>query len=164
MDTAYDEPSALSWTDGLYGGLAAAVLYTVFETIVAGAFEHRAGFSDLGAFYASAVVGAKADPNNGFCVALGYLAFIVVASLCGIVYSLVALRVGSMVRTPTSLVWGLVYGLCVWLVLANIVVPMLGMNNTQPLWEALVGSAIFFGYPISECVTLLVSSRSRSSL
>jgi len=163
MDQTYDGPAPLNWTFGLVGGLVAAVVYTLFETFVAGSFEHRASFSEIGAYYASSVAGAKADPQNGLFVALGYAIFVLVALFCGILYTMIALRIGSMVRTPTSLVWGLLYGLCIWLVLANLVVPVLGMTNTQPLWEALVGSTICFGYPISECVTLLVSSRSRSA-
>jgi uncharacterized protein (DUF2062 family) len=50
--------------------------------------------------------------------------------------------------------WGLAYGLLVWFVLNDVLVPVLGAVNVQPLWEGLVGTVLFYGVVLSELTTL----------
>jgi hypothetical protein len=143
------------WTTGLYGGLAAGVVFLLFVFIVRGALFHDTTLAEWFAFLASAFLGTRAQASNFWAVAFGLGLHFLGSAGFGILYALVTRLFPSMLHSPGSLVWGLGYGLCVWLVLANMVVPTLGMTDTQPLWEALVGSAVFYGWPISESVAFL---------
>jgi len=152
MAVAAERPRRARWTTGLYGGLAAGVVFLLFVFVVRGAIFHDTTLAQWFAFLASAFMGDKANPSSMLVDAFGAGLHFLGSAVCGIVYATLARVFPSMLRSPTSLVWGLAYGLAVWLVLANVIVPVLGMNDTQPLWEALVGSAVFFGWPISETV------------
>ena len=57
-------------------------------------------------------------------------------------------------RAPASVLWGLAYGLFVWWILNDVVVPVTGVVNVQPLWEGLVGTVLFYGVVLSELTTL----------
>ncbi len=58
----------------------------------------------------------------------------------GIVYGVLATRFASMRRAPGSVLWGIGYGLVVWWLLNDLVVPLTGADNVQPLWEGLLGT------------------------
>jgi hypothetical protein len=143
------------WTTGVYGGLGAGVVFLLFVVVVRGAIFHDTSLAGWFAFLASAFLGQRASTPNLLNAAFGGGLHFLGSALCGIVYAGLARFFPSMVRSPTSLAWGLAYGLGVWAVLANVAVPVLGMTDTQPLWEALVGSAVFFGWPISETIAFL---------
>jgi hypothetical protein len=154
MDAAVERPRRARWTTGLYGGLAAGVVFLLFVFVVRGAFLHDTTLADWFAFLASAFLGASAKPSlfvDAFGAGLHFLG----SAVCGMLYAFFARLIPGMIRSPGSLIWGLLYGLAIWAVLANVVVPALGMTDTQPLWQALVGSAVFFGWPISETIALL---------
>jgi hypothetical protein len=133
----------------------AGVVYLLFIFAVRGAMFHDTTLAQWFAFLASAVMGDKANPSSLLVVAFGAGLHFLVAAVAGIVYATLARVFRGMTRSPTSLVWGLAYGLAIWGVTANVIVPMLGMTDTQPLWEALVGSSVFYGWPISETVAFL---------
>ncbi len=48
-------------------------------------------------------------------------------------------------RAPTSVLWGVGYGLFVWWALNDVAVPVSGAVNVQPLWEGLVGTVVCYG-------------------
>lgn len=154
MDAAVERPRRARWTTGLYGGLAAGVVFLLFVFVVRGALFHDTTLTDWFTFLASAFLGASVKPSL-FVAAFGAGLHFLGSALFGMLYALLARIFPSMIRSPSSLVWGLAYGLGAWAVLANVVVPALGMNDTQSLWEALVGSAVFYGWPISETVAFL---------
>lgn len=155
MEAAADRPRRARWTSGLYGGLGAGVIFLLFVFIVRGAIFHDTTLAEWFAFLASAFLGDRANPSNMFVAAFGAGLHFLGSAIFGMLYALLAKIFPAMIRTPASLVWGLAYGLAIWLFLANVLVPALGMYDTQPLWEALVGSAVFYGWPISETVAFL---------
>lgn len=148
-------PRRARWTTGVYGGLGAGVVFLLFVVVVRGAIFHDTTLADWFTFLASSVLGSRAVSSNMFVLAFGGGLHFLGSVIFGIVYAYLARIFPSMIRTPTSLIWGLAYGLGIWALLANVIVPVFGMSDTQPLWAALVGSAVFYGWPISETVAFL---------
>jgi len=155
MEAAAERSGRVRWTTGLYGGLAAGVVFLLFVFGVRGAIFHDTSLAQWFAFLASAFMGPSANSSSLLVDAFGAGLHFLGSAVCGMIYAMLARIFPSMVRSPGSLAWGLAYGLIIWGVLANVVVPALGMNDTQALWEALVGSAVFYGWPISETVAFL---------
>ena len=155
MEAVAERPRRARWTTGLYGGLAAGIVFLLFVFIVRGAIFHDTTLAQWFAFLASAFLGDKANPSSLLVDAFGAGLHFLGSAICGIVYASMARVFPSMIRSPSSLVWGLAYGLAIWAVLANVIVPVFGMTDTQALWEALVGSAVFYGWPISETVAFM---------
>lgn len=144
------------WSDGLFGGLIAGVTSALFYAVVAVAWLHE---TTLGAFFAQiaqALPPFHAAAEGPLLVALGAVLHLLVAGAFGIVYTSAAAKLPSMQRAPTSVLWGLSYGLVVWLVLNDIVVPLTAAENVQPLWEGLLGSVVFYGVVLSEYTTVVV--------
>lgn len=144
------------WSDGLFGGLIAGVTSALFYAVVAVALLHE---MTLGAFFAQ--IAQALPPFHGAPVApplavLGVFLHLLVAGAFGIVYTSLAARLPSMQRAPASLLWGLSYGLVVWLILNDVVVPLTAAENVQPLWEGLVGTMVFYGVVLSEYTTLVI--------
>lgn len=142
------------WIDGFYGGLIAGVTSALFYAVVAVARLHDA---TLGGFFAQipqALPPFHAAPASAVLVVLGIVLFLLLAAAFGIGYALLARRLPSMWRAPTSVLWGLAYGLLVWFVLNDVLVPVTGARNVQPLWEGLVGTVLFYGVVLSEVTTL----------
>lgn len=153
MEAAAERPHRARWTTGLYGGVGAGVVLILFILIVRGALMHDTTLPGWFAFVASGLVGS--GPASKVAVAFGAGLYFLTAAISGIIYAFFARIVPALIRSPGSLIFGLLYGLCVWLVLANVVVPALGMTDTTPLWEALVGSMVFFGWPMAELIAVL---------
>jgi hypothetical protein len=57
-------------------------------------------------------------------------------------------------HAPTSVIFGLFYGLIVWFVISDVLVPVFQIPTTQPLWVGLVANTIFYGFVISEFITI----------
>ncbi len=147
------------WFDGLYGGLLAGAIVAVFYGIVSVAILHDFSFAGFFADIASSVIGSRATPDNGVAIALGVGMHFLISAVFGLIYGVLSLKFRSMWHAPYSVIWGCTYGLCVWFFIANVMVPAFGIVNIQPLWEALVANIVFFGFVLSEYMTVI---RSRS--
>ncbi|HYZ16633.1 MAG TPA: hypothetical protein VE591_09540 [Candidatus Acidoferrum sp.] len=144
------------WSDGLFGGLIAGVTSAFFYAVVAVAWLHE---TTLGAFFAQiaqALPPFHHAPEAPLLVALGVVLHLLVAGAFGILYTSLAANLRSMQRAPTSVLWGLCYGLVVWFVLNDVVVPLTEADNIQPLWEGLLGTMVFYGVVLSEYTTVVV--------
>ncbi len=142
------------WIDGFYGGLIAGVTSAVFYAVVAVAWLHD---TTLGAFFAQiaqALPPFHGAPASALLTALGAVLYFVLAAAFGTVYALLARRISSMWTAPTSVLWGLFYGLVVWWVLNDVLVPLTGALVVQPLWEGLVGTILCYGVVLSELTTM----------
>ena len=142
------------WIDGLYGGLIAGVTSALFYAVVAVAWLHE---TTLGAFFgqiAQALPPFHAAPASAAMVVLGVVLYFALAAAFGIGYALLAKRLSSMWQAPTSVLWGLFYGLVVWWVLNDVLVPLTGALVVQPLWEGLVGTILGYGLVLSELTTM----------
>jgi hypothetical protein len=138
------------WSYGLYGGLIAGVTSALFYAVVAVAWLHETTLGTFFAQIARALPPLHAAPDAPPIVALGVVLYSLVAVGFGLVYGLLALRFVSMRQAPGSVLWGAVYGLLVWWVLNDVVVPVTGAENLQPLWEGLLGTVVFYGVVLSE--------------
>jgi hypothetical protein len=144
------------WSEGLVGGLIAGVTSAVFFAVVAAAWLHEMTVSALFAQVAQALPPLRRAPEGPLTVALGVLLHLLVAVAFGILYASLAARLRSMQKAPTSVLWGLSYGLLVWVVLNDIVVPLTDAANVQPLWEGLLGTMVFYGVVLSEFTTVAI--------
>ena len=142
------------WIDGFYGGLIAGGTSALFYAVVAVAWLHDI---TLGAFFAQiaqALPPLRAVPASVPLAVLGFVLSLLLAAAFGVAYATLARRLPSMWRAPTSVLWGLSYGLFVWWVVNDVLVPILGVVDVQPLWEGLVGTVLFYGVVLSELTTL----------
>ncbi|GAC1591054.1 MAG: hypothetical protein NVS3B28_18550 [Candidatus Velthaea sp.] len=152
------------WYDGLYGGLVAGCAVAVFYALVALAWLHDASLGGFFAEIASGVIRTSAPlDRNAWAIACGVGLHFLGAAAFGIVYALAAERIRSMGRAPYSVLWGLMYGLVVWFAINDLLVPLLGVSSTQPLWEGLVGSILFYGVVISEFITVVKRSKATAA-
>ena len=142
------------WIDGLYGGLIAGVTSALFYTVVAAAWLHDTTPPGFFARIAHGLPGFHGAGESLVLAALGALAYAVLAAGFGILYASLARRLPSMWQAPTSVLWGLFYGLLVWWAINDVLVPVSGAVVDLPLWEGLVGTVIFYGVVLSELTTL----------
>jgi hypothetical protein len=143
------------WSDGLYGGLLAGTVVVVFYWLVDMLWLRDMTLPGFFAEIASGILKDKATPDNFVAVAFGAALHFLLASFFGIVYAALARNVSAMRHAPTSVFFGMTYGLLVWFVIANLVVPAFGVFSTQPLWVGLVANTIFYGWVISEFITVV---------
>jgi hypothetical protein len=142
------------WIDGFYGGLIAGVTSAVFYAVVTVAWLHE---FTLGGFFAQparALPPFHGAPDSWPLVGLGVVLYLLLAALFGMVYAVLSRRLPSMWRAPTSVLWGLFYGLLVWWLINDVLVPVTGALSEQPLWVGLVGTVLFYGVVLSELTTL----------
>jgi hypothetical protein len=142
------------WIDGFYGGLIAGGTSALFYAVVAVAWVHDVSLGALFAQVAQALPPFRGAPASMPLALLGLVLYLVAAVAFGIAYATLARRLTSMWRAPTSVLWGLAYGLLVWWIFNDVVVPVTGVVNLQPLWEGLVGTVLFYGVVLSELTTL----------
>jgi uncharacterized membrane protein YagU involved in acid resistance len=142
------------WIHGFYGGLIAGVTSALFYAVVAVAWLHDTTLSGFFAQPALALAPFHGAPASGPLVGLGVVLYLLLAAAFGIVYALLARRLPSMWRAPTSVAWGLFYGLLVWWLINDVLVPLTGAASDQPLWVGLVGTVIFYGVVLSELTTV----------
>jgi uncharacterized membrane protein YagU involved in acid resistance len=142
------------WIDGFYGGLIAGVTSALFSLIVSVGWLHDTTPGSFFAQVAQALPPFHGAPPLPPLVVLGFALYLLVAAAFGIVYATLARRLPSMWRAPTSVMWGLCYGLLVWWILNDIVVPVTGATVDRPLWEGLVGTVVFYGIVLSELTTV----------
>jgi hypothetical protein len=142
------------WVDGFYGGLIAGVTSALFSLIVSAGWLHDTTPGSFFAQVAQALPPFHGAPPLPPLVVLGFALYFLVAAAFGIVYATLARRLPSMLRAPTSVMWGLCYGLFVWWILNDVVVPVTGATVDRPLWEGLVGTVVFYGIVLSELTTV----------
>lgn len=144
------------WIDGFYGGLVAGAVSAAFDALVGGVWLHDTAPSELFGQVAQALPPFHGAAPSWALAGLGVVMWLLLGVAFGIVYALLARRVGSMWRAPGSVVWGLCYGLLVWWVINDVAVPVTGVPDTQPLVTGLVGTVVFYGVVLSEATTLAV--------
>ena len=142
------------WIDGFYGGLIAGVTSAAFYAVVAVAWLHHATLGGFFAQPAQALPPFHGAPASWALTGLGAVLYLLLAASFGIVYALLARRLRSMWRAPTSVAWGLFYGLLVWWVINDVLVPASGARWDLPLWVGLVGTVVFYGVVLSELTTV----------
>ncbi len=142
------------WIDGFYGGLIAGGTSALFYAVVAVAWLRDMSLGGFFAQVARALPPFRGAPESVPLAGLGVVLYLLVAAALGIVYATLARRLPSMWRAPSSVMWGLAYGLLVWWILNDVLVPVTGIVNVQPLWEGLVGTVLFYGVVLSELTTL----------
>jgi hypothetical protein len=142
------------WIDGLYGGLIAGVTSALFYTVVAAAWLHDITAAGFFARVAQGLPALHSAPESLALAALGVLVYAVLAAAFGILYASLARRLSSMWQAPTSVLWGLFYGLLVWWAINDVLVPVSGAVMELPLWEGLVGTVLCYGVVLSELTTL----------
>lgn len=152
------------WNDGFYGGLIAGLTSAVFYALVAMAWLREVTFAEFFGEIAQGVPGLRGAPITVPLVAFGVVLYFALAASFGIAYAALARRLSTMWQAPTSVLWGIVYGAVVWWVLNDVVVPLTGATNIQPLWEGLVGTIVFYGIVLSELTTVAHRRASRIAL
>ena len=149
-----NEEEMVRWIDGFYGGLIAGATSALFYAVVAVAWLHEVTLDGFFAQAAQALPPFHGAAASWALAGLGVVLYLVLAVVFGIVYALLARRLRSMWRAPTSVAWGLVYGLLVWWTINDVLVPVTGAIQMQPLWEGLVGTVVFYGVVLSELTTV----------
>ncbi|MFN2460559.1 MAG: hypothetical protein ABR591_07725 [Candidatus Velthaea sp.] len=143
------------WNDGLVGGLAAGCVVALFYAIVSVAWLHETTLAGFFAGIASGVIHGDAHlEKNPWAVLCGTGLHFLAAAIFGMAYALPAAHLAFMRRAPYSVVCGLAYGLAVWFVLNDVLVPLLGVASSQPLWEGLLANMVFYGLVLSEYMTV----------
>ena len=142
------------WIDGFFGGLIAGVTSASFFAVVAVAWLHDTTLDGFFAQAAQALPPFHRAPVSWALTGLGVVLYFTLAGAFGVVYALLARRLRSMWRAPTSVAWGLFYGLLVWWAINDVLVPVTGALQVQPLWEGLIGTVIFYGVVLSELTTV----------
>jgi hypothetical protein len=144
------------WSDGLFGGLLAGLVVACFYAIVGSFWVHDLSIAGFFAQIASGIIHTSQPlDQNGWAIAFGVALHFLLAAVFGIIYSFFARRIPSMWQAPFSVMWGMLYGLIVWFALNAGLVPLLGIESTQPAWEGLVGNTVFFGFVLSEFMTVM---------
>lgn len=142
------------WSDGLYGGLIAGCASAIFYALVAVVWQHEMTLAEFFAQPAQALPPFHGAAPSAPLALLGFVLYLLTAGAFGIVYALLARRLSSMWQAPTSVMWGLCYGLLVWWVLNDVLVPATGVVNIQPLWQGIVGTVLCYGVVLSELTTV----------
>ena len=148
------------WYDGLFGGLVAGCTVALFYAIVTVAWLHDATLPGFFAEIASGFIHGQNLEANPWAVAFGVGVHFCTAAFFGIIYALVAERFRAMWHAPFSVFWGMVFGLVVWFTINDVLVPLLGVTSTLPLWQGLVANTVFYGVVISEYMTIVRNSKS----
>jgi hypothetical protein len=138
------------WIDGLIGGFVAGLTSMAFFTLVGVAWLHETTYGEFFAQTTRLVPALRDASPSPLLTQLGAARNLALSVLLGLVYAGLAARTPSMQRLPTSLVWGIVYGVAVWLLVNEVLVPATGVVSVQPLWEGLVGSIVAYGIVLSE--------------
>ena len=141
------------WSDGLYGGLIAGVTSAAFYVVAANAL-HDPTLDRFLTDVAQTIPPLQHAPETGWLLALGVVLHFLVCAAGGIVYSLLARHFRGMWQAPTSVAWGLSYGLFVFWTVNDVLVPLTGARTLQPLWVGLIGTMLCYGVVLSEYTTV----------
>ena len=143
------------WSDGLYGGLVAGLTSAAFYAAVAVAWMREMSLAAFFSQPAQALAPFHAAPPSAQLAWFGFSLYLLAAAFLGICFAVTAGGLASTQRAPTSVLWGIGYGLAVWALLNDVVVPVSGVVNVQPLWEGIAGTVVCYGIVLSESLTVL---------
>jgi hypothetical protein len=144
----------LRWTDGVLAGLVAGVLAVLVSWWISLAFPQVAGLDVVYARWFGTTLGALRIDAPFLGLILGIVLYVLVSTLGGIAYGALAVAVAGTWRSPSSVIYGLLYGCALFFVLEDVLVPILEVSSRQPLWVGLVCDVIVQGIVVSEAVTL----------
>jgi len=150
------------WVDGFYGGLAAAATSAAFYAVASAAWIRDDSGVRAFAQIARAVPGFSHAPAEAPEAALGVVLYLLAGAALGALYGLAAGRLRAMWQAPASVVWGAAYGLLVWWLGADVLVPVLALADFRPLWEGVAASVVFYGIVLSE-VTAIAGRRAAAA-
>lgn len=156
---------SIRWSDGVYAGLVAAAVFGCYFMLV-DSLIYRLPWSLAFTTLGSAVLGPKLSAGGGWPVlTLGIGLFLLIGAIAGIGYALLAIRFPGLAETPGSAIGGILYGLLLWVVYMDVLMPLSWLNTTavQPWVETVPGAALFFGFPLCEYLTV-VKARSAQQL
>jgi hypothetical protein len=134
------------------GGLIAGIL-DITSAIVA---LHSRGWGPMRVFQsvAAGAFGREAAVAGGWKTALaGFFFHFLIAFTAAAVFYLASRKLRFLVASP--IIWGLVYGLCVWAFMNYFVLPLSAIGHSTPpiTWQALLtgvaGHPFLVGLPIS---------------
>jgi hypothetical protein len=151
------------WYDGLYGGLLAGGVLVTFYWVATLTLAKDLALASFFSEIASGILKNTAAAESGWTIAFGVALYVLLTATFGIIYAVLARFVRAMWNAPTSVLFGLGYGLLVWFFISDVLVPVFGIVSTQPLWLGLVSDTVFYGYVISEFITIVQRSKSVSS-
>jgi hypothetical protein len=140
------------WIDGLYGGLIAGMVSAIFYFIAG--LTGRGAFGDYFVRSTAAIFGPRAESIGIVAVLFGLFVHLVAAAAFGLVYAAIAARFKPMWKAPSSVVCGICYGLFMYFVAEDVLVPIFRVVSYTPAWEALVGSVLFTGVVLAEYITI----------
>jgi hypothetical protein len=160
-ELAAEPDSRLRLSDGLYGGLIAGAVNSVFFA-VADLVVHESLASPY-VFLATAALGTNARNLGWPSLVMGLAMMFLGSALGGIVYAFWARRIPMLAETPVSGIAGLLYGLVIWLLFVDLVVPTTGLQQTidRPLWVSAVGLSLFWGTALCEYLANVARSRKK---
>lgn len=144
----------LRWVDGFHGGLIAGAMSALCSATLTVTWLHEMTLGELFAQAARALPAFRAAADSWALTGLGAVIYLLLAAAFGIAYALLARQRPSMWRAPASVVWGLGYGLLVWWLVNDVVVPIASVPAMQPAWEGLVATVVFYGLVLSELTVL----------
>lgn len=142
------------WTDGLYGGLIAGVVSAVFFLFAGVAIIHEPVLGRYFVDFAIAVFGSRIEGFPMIGLAFGLFLHFVSAAIFGILYAYMAARFKPAWTAPTSVLCGISYGLFMFFIAEDVMVPLLHVVSYTPAWEGIVGNVVFHGIVISEYITI----------
>ena len=142
------------WSDGLYGGLIAGLVSAIFFLVAGTTTAEHTVFGDYFVRFTIALFGPKAENLGIIALLFGLFLHFVAAAMFGIFYAIIAGRFKPAWKAPTSVLCGICYGLFMYFVAEDVVVPVLHVVSYTALWEALVGNVIFHGIIVSEYITI----------
>ncbi len=135
----------------LVGGLAAAILDIVYGFLAWAPYQVSPTM--ILQSIASGLLGKAAYVGGASIAALGLVLHVTIALLMALAYTLASISRPQLIQKPVR--WGLVYGLCLYLIMNYVVLPLSAYPHpiTLPPLPLLVGGiaihAVGVGLPIS---------------
>jgi hypothetical protein len=142
------------WSDGLYGGLIAGVVSAVYFLFVGLAIIHEPVLGQYFVGFATAVFGSRIETLPMIGLLFGLFLHFLAAAIFGIFYASIAARFKPMWSAPTSVLCGICYGLFMYFIAEDVMVPVMHVISYTPAWEALIGNVVFHGIVLSEYITI----------
>jgi uncharacterized membrane protein YagU involved in acid resistance len=132
-------------------GITGAIVMFLYLTVALAVFFHIPPIA-LYHWDASTIIGVPAAIQGGWETAiLGEFFHLIVSLVWATVFVLLAQRFAAMIRYP--ILWGAVFGVAVWLIMSQLVVPLghapAVHQSAAGLVNNVVAHAVFFGIPVA---------------
>jgi len=133
---------------GIAGGIIAGAVFIVAEMVMNGLLG-KPFFGPL-RMISSIVLGREAlNPSYSFAAAMlaGLVIHFVLAALFGLIFTVILNMANATREMGALLIYGLVYGVALWLVNFWLIAPTVFPQFTQinPFWNGFVAHALFYG-------------------